>query len=62
MRQDPGAGSFGNFCRQHVDYELELKEFGTISAEQPFSPDFRLFSEGEAVFAVIDPALALFLP
>jgi iron(III) transport system ATP-binding protein len=50
------------FVGSHVDYELDLKELGTISAEQTYSPSSKLFAEGDMVDAVIDPAMALFLP
>ncbi|TXT50283.1 MAG: polyamine-transporting ATPase [Spirochaetes bacterium] len=46
----------------HVEHELDLGSLGLISAEQAFDPGVPVFEEGAKVYALIDPANAIFLP
>lgn len=58
----PATVVSATFLGTHIEYSLGLGELGTMSVHQPFSPGQKVYPEGTAVSAVLDPSTAIFLP
>lgn len=50
------------FMGGHVEYRLDLGEYGQLLAFIPFTPGNLIFEEGQQVLIGIDPESAIFLP